>query len=135
MRVLAVVSEPIDADALRAALGGSEVTDDAEVLVVSPALHASGLRFWMSDDDEAIARAQAVQEETVERLEEAGVDAAGDTGEADPMTAIEDALQSFAADRIVIFSHPEGEQRYREEELAEAQQRFGVPVVQGEISA
>jgi hypothetical protein len=111
------------------------VTDDAEVLVVSPALHASGLRFWMSDDDEAIARAQAVQEETVERLEEAGIDAAGDTGEADPMTAIQDAFQSFPAERIVIFAHPEGEQRYREEELAEAQQRFGVPVVQGTISA
>ena len=135
MKVLAVVSEPIDADALRAALGSAEVTDDAEVLVVSPALHASGLRFWMSDDDDAIARAQAVQEETVERLEEAGVDAAGDTGEADPMTAIQDALQSFPAERIVIFSHPEGEKRYREEELEEAQRRFGVPVVQGEISA
>ena len=135
MKVLAIVSEPIDADALRAALGNSEVTDDAEVLVVSPALHASGLRFWMSDDDDAIARAEAVQEETVERLEEAGVDAAGDTGEADPMTAIQDALQSFPAERIVIFSHPEGEKRYREEELEEAQQRFGVPVVQGEISA
>ena len=135
MKVLAVVSEPIDAGALRAALGGAEVADDAEVMVVSPALHGSGLRFWMSDDDDAIARAQAVQEETVERLEEAGIDAAGDTGEADPMTAIQDALQTFPADRIVIFSHGEGEQRYREEELDEAKQRFGVPVVQGTISA
>jgi nucleotide-binding universal stress UspA family protein len=135
MKVLAVVSEPIDADALRAALGDAEVTEDAEVLVVSPALHASGLRFWMSDDDDAIARAEAVQQETVERLEEAGIDAAGDTGEADPMTAIQDALQTFPAERIVIFSHPEGEQSYREEELDEAQRRFGVPVVQGSISA
>jgi hypothetical protein len=135
MKVLAVVSEPIDAAALRAALGGAEVADDAEVMVVSPALHGSGLRFWMSDDDDAIAHAEGVQEETVERLEEEGIDAAGDTGEADPMTAIQDALQTFPADRIVIFSHGEGEQRYREEDLDDAQKRFGVPVVQGTISA
>jgi hypothetical protein len=133
MKVLAVVSEPIDAQALRAALGGADIADDAEVLVVSPALQGSGLRFWMSDVDDAVSRAAEVQEETVERLAEEGVDAAGDTGEADPLTAIEDALQTFRADRIVIFSHPEGQQAFREEELEEAGRRFGVPVVQGRI--
>src|SRR5919198_1414381 len=134
MRVRARFAEPFDAATLRAALGGHDVGDDAEVLVVSPALHRSKLRFWMSDVDDAIGRAEAVGEETVERLEEEGIDAAADTGEADPMTAIEDALQTFPADRIVIFSHPEGERAYREEELDEAGRRFGVPVVQGTIS-
>ena len=134
MKVLAVVAEPIDAPTLRAALGDDGVADDAEVLVISPALHESPLRFWMSDVDKAIERAQTVQEETVERLEEEGIDAAGDTGEADPMVAIEDALQTFPADRIVIFSHPDDERAYREEELDEAGRRFGVPVTQGTIS-
>ena len=134
MKVLAVVAEPIDAPTLRAALGDGDAADDAEVMVVSPALDRSPLRFWMSDVDDAIARAQDVQEETVERLEEEGIDAAGDTGEADPMVAIEDALQTFPADRIVIFSHPGDERAYREEALDEAGRRFGVPVVQGTIS-
>jgi len=88
-----------------------------------------------SDVDKAIERAQTVQEETVERLEEEGIDAAGDTGEADPMVAIEDALQTFPADRIVIFSHPDDERAYREEELDEAGRRFGIPVTRGTISS
>jgi hypothetical protein len=134
MRILAVVSEPIDAGALRAALG-PHADEEAEVLVVSPALQRSRLRFWTGDADEAIERAETVQEETVERLEEAGVDAAGDTGEADPLTAIQDALATFPADRIVIFSHPGDERLYREEELEDAGRRFGIPVVRGTISS
>ena len=83
----------------------------------------------MSDADEAIARAEAVRRKSVEELGEAGIPAAGDTGEADPHTAIEDALKTFDADRIVVFTHEEEDQRYREDldrdELAE---RFGRPV-------
>jgi hypothetical protein len=56
------------------------------------------------------------------------VDAAGDTGESEPAVAIQDALATFAADRIVVFSHPEGDRDYREDEgLADAEERFGVP--------
>ena len=132
MKLLVVTPEPVDADLLRAALG--DEIEDAEVLVVSPATHQSKLAFWMSDADEAIHEAELAQEETVERLEEAGVDAAGDTGESEPAQAIEDALATFAADRIIIFSHA-GEKDYREDEgLADAEQRFGVPVTHAEIS-
>src|SRR5215210_6442507 len=107
---------------------GDEV-EGAEVLVVSPATNQSKLAFWVSDTDEAIAEAEEAQTETVERLEEDGVDAAGDTGESEPAVAIQDALATFAADRIVVFSHPDGERDYRENEgLADAEQRFGVPV-------
>jgi hypothetical protein len=128
VKLLVLTSEPISADVLRDAVGTRQA-DEAEVLVVSPALQKSGLRFWMSDADEAIAKAQGVQEETVERLEEEGIDAAGDTGESEPAVAIQDALATFAADRIVIFSHPEGDRDYREDEgLVDAEARFGVPV-------
>ena len=83
----------------------------------------------------AIAEADAAQEETVERLEEEGVDAAGDTGEAEPAQALEDALATFRADRIVVFSHPDGDRDYREDEgLADAEARFGVPVTHALIS-
>ena len=41
--------------------------------------------------------------------------ATGDTGEADPYTAIEDALKTFDADRIVLFTHGGEDQRYRED--------------------
>jgi hypothetical protein len=125
-KVIALVSEPVSGDALRAAIG--DRADEAEVLVVAPALN-SKLRFWMSDPDPAIERAEAVQEETVERMDEEGVDAAGDTGESDPVLAIQDALQTFAADEIVLFTHPRGERNWLEEGVVdEVRERFGLPV-------
>jgi hypothetical protein len=127
VRVLVLTAEPIDAQVLRAALGDD--AHDAEVLVVSPALQDSPLRFWMSDADQAIERARQVEEETVERLDEGGVDAAGDTGESDPLQALADALTTFDAERILVVTHPEGEQAYLEDDVAaEAERRFGIPV-------
>src|SRR3712207_4909784 len=98
MKVLVLTVEPISADVLRDAVG-SDDADEAEVLVVSPALQESGMRFWMSDADDAIGKAEAVQEESVERLEEEGIDAAGDSGESDPLIALQDALGTLPADR------------------------------------
>ena len=133
MKLLVLTPEPIDAALLRSALG--EDVKGAEVLVVSPASNQSKVAFWVSDSDEAIEEAETAQIDTVERLEEEGVDAAGDTGESEPAVAIEDALATFAADRIVIFSHPEGDRDYREDEgLADAEARFGVPVTHALIS-
>ena len=131
MRVLVIASEPISADRLRAALGGA--TDDAEIMIVAPALHRSALRFWLSDADEAIQRAESVQRETVEGLDDAGLDARGDTGEGDPIQAVEDILVTFPAERIVLFTRRGSEQRYDEGIDADAlQQRFGLPVQQAE---
>ena len=130
MKLLVVTPEPVDARMVRETMGAE--VEGAEVLVVSPATNQSKLAFWVSDPDEAIAEADAAQEETVERLEEAGVDAAGDTGESEPAVAIEDALATFAADRILIFSHPDLD--YREDAgLADAEARFGVPVTHAQI--
>ena len=132
MKLLVVTPEPVDAELLRATVG--DEVDGAEVLVISPATNQSPLAFWVSDSDEAIHEAEVAQEETVERLEEEGIDAAGDTGESEPAVAIEDALATFKADRIVIFSHA-GETDYREEAgLEDAEERFGVPVTHAEIS-
>ncbi len=126
-RILALVSEPISADALRAAVGEQEA-NNAEVLVVAPALN-SRTRFFLADPDPAIARAEAVQEETVERLDEEGVDAAGSTGESDPLLALQDALTTYDADEIVLFTHAGGKQNWLEEGLVdEAKGRFSVPV-------
>jgi len=127
VKLLVVTPEPVDAGMLRSTLG--QEIEGAEVLVISPATNRSPIAFWVSDSDEAIAEAEAAQVETVERLEEEGVDAAGDTGESEPAVAIQDALATFAADRIVVFSHPGGDRDYREDDgLADAEQRFGVPL-------
>ena len=132
-KILALVSEPVSAEALRSAVGTP--AEEAEVLVVAPALN-SRTRFWTSDNDEAIARADQVQQETVERMDEEGVDAAGDTGESDPLLALQDALQTFEADEIVIFTHPGSERNWAEDDLVEqAEQRFSRPVRHMEVEA
>jgi hypothetical protein len=131
MKILVLTTESVTADQLRRALPDGADPDDAEVMVVAPALHESALRFWVSDADDAIARADEVRRESVEQLGDGGVSASGDTGEGDPEDAIEDALATFAADRIVIFTRPGSEQRYKEDvDPAELQERFGVPVTQ-----
>ena len=132
MKLLVVTPEPVDANLLRSTLG--DEVEGAEVLVISPATNESPLAFWVSDSDEAIHEAEMAQVETVERLEEEGIDAAGDTGESEPAVAIQDALATFNADRIVIFSHA-GKTDYREEKgLEDAEERFGIPVTHAEIS-
>jgi hypothetical protein len=133
VKLLVVTPEPIDAAFLRETLG--DEVRGAEVLVLSPATNRSKLAFWVSDSDDAIAEAETAKEDTVERLEEEGVDAAGQVGESEPAQAIDDALATFDADRIVIFSHPEGDRDYREDEaLAAGEQRWNVPVTHAVIS-
>jgi hypothetical protein len=126
-KILALVSEPVDANALRSAVG-DDVAADAAVLVVAPALNTK-TRFFLADPDPAIERAEEVAEETTERLDQGGIDAAGDTGESDPLTAIQDALVTYPADEIVLFTHAEGSQNWLEEGIVdEAKQRFDAPV-------
>jgi len=129
MKLLVLTSEPITGRQLRDALGTNADPAEAEVVVVAPAFAQSALRFWMSDADEAIAKADAVRRESVQELDEAGIPATGDTGEADPHTAIEDALKTFDADRIVVFTRERDDQRYREDlDRDELADRFGLPV-------
>ena len=127
MKLLVLAPEAVDAAAVRKALPGENL-DGAEVLVVSPALNPSGIRFWMSDSDDAIQEAEQAAGETAGALRAEGAHARATTGESEPLLAIQDALAGFPADRIVIFRS--GHDAYREEDLAEARERFGVPVTE-----
>ena len=132
MKLLVLTPEPIDADLLRKTVGPE--VEGAEVLVISPATNQSRLAFWVSDSDEAIAEAEEAERQTVSSLEAAGVDATGDTGESEPAVALQDALATFPADRIVIFEHAEGERDAREDAgLEDVEARFGIPVTRAVI--
>lgn len=134
MKVLVLTSEPITAERLRSALGSGADPKDAEVMIVAPALAESAIKFWMSDADDAIARAEKVRRRSVEQLGAEGVAVAADTGESDPEDAVEDVLKSFAADRILIFTHSRDQQRYREDvDAGTLESRFGIPVTQARI--
>jgi hypothetical protein len=130
VRLLVLATDPVDADRLRAALPDADV-DGAEVLVVSPAVNESAVAFWMSDSDEAIAEAESTAEQTAAQLRESGARARATTGESEPLLALQDALATFQADRVVVFVREEDAARYREDDVVgEAERRFGVPVTE-----
>src|SRR3954471_18773521 len=131
VKLLVLATEPVDADRVRAALPGDDL-DGAEVLVVSPAVNESAVAFWMSDSDEAIAEAESTAEQTAAALREGGAaQARATTGESEPLLALQDALATFDADRVVVFVRDEDAARYREDDVVgEAERRFGVPVTE-----
>jgi predicted ATP-dependent protease len=130
MKVLVVTSEPVSPAQLKQSLPGDLDPSEIEVKVVAPALQQSALQFWFSDADEAIERAKQTERETRQTLAQEGVTIDdSETGESDPEQAIEDALRSFAADEILVFTPPEGEEHYREDvDPQELEQRFKIPV-------
>jgi hypothetical protein len=130
VKLLVLATEPVDADRVRAALPGDDL-DGAEVLVVSPAVNESAVAFWMSDSDEAIAEAESTAERTAAQLREGGANARSTTGESEPLLALQDALATFPADRVLVFVRADDAARYREDDVVgEAERRFGVPVTE-----
>jgi hypothetical protein len=99
-----------------------------DALVVAPALN-SRLRRWLSDVDEALARARERLDLAITALRRRGVIARGEIGDADPMLAIADALASFPADEILIATLPASRSNWIERGLVEkAAARFGIPI-------
>jgi hypothetical protein len=130
MRLLVLATDPVDADDVRSALPDDDL-EGAEVLVVSPAVNESPVAFWVSDADEAIAEAESAAEQTAEQLRGRGAQARATTGDSEPLMALQDALATYPADRVVVFVRGEDRARYREDDvLGEAQQRFSVPVTE-----
>jgi hypothetical protein len=130
MKLLVLATVPVDADDVRAALPGADLSE-AQVLVVSPAVNESPVAFWMSDSDEAIADAESVAERTAAALRERAGKVAANAGDSEPLVALQDALATFPADRILVVAHDEEHARYREDDvLGEAERRFGVPVTE-----
>ena len=125
MKLLVLAPHAVDASAVRSALPGEDL-EGAEVLVVSPAMQQSGLRFWMSDSDEAIEQAEAAAAETGAALSSEAQSVRTTTGESEPRLALQDALATFPADRVIVFRGDED--AYREDELADAEKQLGVPV-------
>jgi hypothetical protein len=127
-RILVIANETVAGRALREAIEEAAKGGRANVLVVSPALN-SPLKHWTSDEDQARAAAEERIRRSVGTLEQLGLDARGEVGDADPVQAIEDALRTFGADVIIISTHPEGRSNWLERGVvATARERFAVPI-------
>lgn len=116
-RLLLVVDDPPTGSDLSALRGRAD-----RVLVVSLAT-ASPLHRWVSDVDRARERAGERLDDTVSRLRDSGVDAAGVVGDGDPFAAVDDALRTFGGDEIVAVTGDESL-------LASLRSRYAIPVEQ-----
>jgi hypothetical protein len=127
-RILVIANETVSGGILLDTVR-DRVAPGGRVLVVAPALN-SRLRHWLSDEDAARSAAAARLRQCLERLRLAGVDARGIVGDPDPLLAIEDALQFFAADEILVATHPEQRSHWLARGVVERiPARFALPVV------
>ncbi len=102
--------------------------DPIAVLLVAPALN-SRLRHYLSDIDPAVADAKQRLELARTGLSAFGVNADTEVGDADPHTAIADALARFAAAEVIVSTLPPGQSNWLERGLVErARADFGVPI-------
>jgi GABA permease len=127
-RILVVANETVGGPELLSEIRERSRGRDARVLVVCPALN-SPLRHWVSDEDDARASAQARLDASLESMRAAGLDAAGEIGDGDPIQAIEDAVRTFQPDELIISTHPAGRSHWLERGVVEkARERFDLPV-------
>ena len=123
-----IANETVGGGPLREEIRRRSEGYDEQVLVICPALN-SPLRHWASDEDGARVQAQERLNASLTQLREAGVDAKGEVGDAEPLQAMEDALRLFGADEIIISTHPEGRSHWLERGIVDAaKQRFAVPI-------
>jgi nucleotide-binding universal stress UspA family protein len=127
--ILVVANETVESDVLHETVYFLARNPPGEVIVVAPALN-SRLRHWLSDEDRAREGAEARLRRCLDRLEDAGIEARGWVGDADPLQAIADVIHVFAPDEIVIATHPQGRSHWLAENLVErVRARYPQPVL------
>ena|SRR5579859_4011721 len=100
-RVLVVVTDPVDQSALKHAVN-DHVDPGADVrLVSSPSL--SFLEWVTNDEDDARTKAKRLADVGARALDQAKP-VELELGDADPVQAVKDALQTFPADEILLVS-------------------------------
>jgi len=128
-RILVVANETVGGPELLTEIRERSEGRTARIFVVCPALN-SPLRHWVSDEDEARANAQTRLDDSLVSMQSAGLDAAGEIGDGDPIQAIEDGVRTFQPDELVISTHPPGRSHWLERGVVDkARERFELPVI------
>jgi GABA permease len=128
-RLLVVANETVQGEELLREIRERCRDRKCEVMVVTPALAASRASHWASDIDEAIELARQRMELSLIEIRKLGLRAKGEIGDSDPNMAIEDALRVFAADEIVISTHPPERSRWLEHGVVDkARERIDLPI-------
>jgi hypothetical protein len=129
-RILVVANETVGGRALLDELRARSEGRPSEIYLVVPALTSSRLEFLAHDVDRALAEARERLDASLETMAAAGLSARGEVGDHhDPNTAIEDALRKFAADELVVSTHPPNRSKWLESGVVErAREEVPLPV-------
>ena len=127
-RVLVLANETVGGSALLDEIRNRCKGRQSEILVVTPAI-TSQVKHWVSDTDQAYVDADERRAASVAAIRAAGLEARGMVGDSDPNVAVEDALRDFAADEVIISTHPPERSRWLERGVVErAQREIDLPV-------
>jgi hypothetical protein len=123
-RVLVMANQTVGGRALLEEIQNRCKGRTSEILVVVPALTSSPLEHWASDVDGAIAEARQRLEDSLRAMESAGLAARGNVGDHhEPNAALEDALRYFAADEVIISTHPPQKSKWLERGVVDRARR------------
>ena len=122
--VLVVATAAVEGDEATGAIRSAAGDDEAEVLVLAPALNTM-LSHWAADLGRARVEAPARLAGSIAELAKAGLAARGAVGDSDAVQAVEDTLRDFPAREVVFVgdgSSPSGH-------VGEVRRRLDRPVV------
>jgi hypothetical protein len=116
-KLLVVANETLTGDelldAVRARIEGTETL----VYVIAPVNEPS--EGYVVYDNTRRAAAGRRLDRTLTKLREAGIAAAGDVIDNDPLTAVKDALATEEPDEVIVSTHPETKSGWRRRNLLE----------------
>jgi hypothetical protein len=129
-RVLVLANETVGGRALLAEIQNRCKGRTSEILVVVPALPGSRMEHWASDVDGTVEEAAARLDESLRRMEAAGINARGQVGDHhEPNASLEDALRAFPADEVIISTHPPERSKWLERGVvAKAREEVSLPI-------
>jgi hypothetical protein len=100
----------------------------SDILVITPVLPAR-LQWLASDTDRARHHADARLETVLGQFEEMDLSAAGRVGDETPLTALDDAVRSFAPDHILVALRGSQDADWQERGLLDqVRRRFKLPL-------
>ena len=123
-RILVVANETVAGRALLDEIKRHQTGAKNEIFVVVPAMTSSRLEHLAHDVDGAIAEAGERLDHSLAAMRAAGLNVSGRVGDHhDPNAAIEDALREFAADEVIISTHPPERSKWLEGGVVENAER------------
>lgn len=136
-RVLVVANETIEDEALLAEIANRTAgRSRTEILLVCPALDGSRLQHLASDIDGPRAEAETKMQRSLRALREVHADVTGTVGDDDPLVATHDALARFAANELIVSTHPPGHSQWHERGVIERlREELDLPVTQVIVAA